>query len=218
MSAETARIFDSSNISCAIWDYLDDSVGPRSNECLERLGKSIDEIRECFMQRMDAQREAENPSIPDCPICLNNVAIPVILECGHVFDADCLSQWYLKKRVCPLDRNPIDVSKIRFAPETIKHISVTCRVRLDDEPKTVSVNPNGHLILKRFTAFLRPWFEGQHSKELIPAAFLPSSEPKRCNISQLIFLTPGNCTKMYFSFQEFKERNIIVVASLKTKR
>ncbi|ETI54064.1 hypothetical protein F441_03056 [Phytophthora nicotianae CJ01A1] len=46
-----------------------------------------------------------------CVICLDGNMedeSAEALPCGHVFHAQCIAQWLLYRRVCPVDRRPVD--------------------------------------------------------------------------------------------------------------
>lgn len=49
-----------------------------------------------------------------CEICENNVKNPVATTCGHLFCAQCLSDAYSVKQVCPKCHKPLDPDKIRL--------------------------------------------------------------------------------------------------------
>ena len=63
--------------------------------------------------------------IPKCVICLDTLATPVQLGCGHIFDLDCIAQWFYKAQTCPLDRCPIDGKKIIYRSDLIEKVSAT---------------------------------------------------------------------------------------------
>ncbi|WOH01282.1 hypothetical protein DCAR_0520664 [Daucus carota subsp. sativus] len=39
-----------------------------------------------------------------CTICQEKMSVPVLLRCKHVFCEDCVSEWFERKRTCPLCR------------------------------------------------------------------------------------------------------------------
>ncbi|KAK1942200.1 E3 ubiquitin-protein ligase [Phytophthora citrophthora] len=46
-----------------------------------------------------------------CVICLDGNLLESDVEalpCGHVFHAHCIAQWLQYRRVCPVDRRPVD--------------------------------------------------------------------------------------------------------------
>ncbi|KAG7391097.1 hypothetical protein PHYPSEUDO_005864 [Phytophthora pseudosyringae] len=83
-----------------------------------------------FLRRQEAEAAAvvvapvELPSWSEgeehevCVICLDGDMVPgesaregervEALPCGHVFHARCIAQWLLHRRVCPVDRRPVD--------------------------------------------------------------------------------------------------------------
>ena len=46
------------------------------------------------------------PETDDCAICMDTLANPVRLPCGHIFDRDCIATWLCTQRrnTCPLDQ------------------------------------------------------------------------------------------------------------------
>ncbi|KAL4117166.1 hypothetical protein PRNP1_001546 [Phytophthora ramorum] len=56
--------------------------------------------------------EGEEPNV--CVICLDGNMVTgeeeqvEALACGHVFHARCIGQWLLYRRMCPVDRRPVD--------------------------------------------------------------------------------------------------------------
>lgn len=59
----------------------------------------------------------------DCSICLGeNTSNIIQLECGHLFHYNCISQ--LKRWVCPLCRDPIDIQKV---------FDITDKICINDE-------------------------------------------------------------------------------------
>src|ERR1700722_726041 len=58
-----------------------------------------------------------------CSICSQDIAYPVRLGCGHLFDLDCISDWFRQKNTCPLDRTTIEVGEIQYAEKVIKKVS-----------------------------------------------------------------------------------------------
>ncbi len=67
--------------------------------------------------------------IPSCDICFKPLSYPIRLECGHIFDADCLGTWARFNNTCPMDRTPIDVRKISYDSDIIKQASATFRLK-----------------------------------------------------------------------------------------
>ncbi|KAL3665066.1 hypothetical protein V7S43_009700 [Phytophthora oleae] len=58
-----------------------------------------------------AQVSCCNADVNVCVICLDgNLDEREVeaLPCGHVFHARCITQWLLYRRVCPVDRRPVD--------------------------------------------------------------------------------------------------------------
>src|SRR5665647_2262760 len=43
-----------------------------------------------------------------CVICNDVLKVPVKLECSHIFCSDCIKEWFLRKRICPVCRAPSD--------------------------------------------------------------------------------------------------------------
>ena len=67
----------------------------------------------------------------DCPICRATLLDPVIaLDCQHVFCRACLSRALLDSRTCPIDRSPIEQSRISKAPGLVRamldELAVSC--------------------------------------------------------------------------------------------
>ncbi len=49
-----------------------------------------------------------------CPISMNIMTVPVVLECGHTFDKDSLENWLNVNMVCPTCRKPVHQDKINI--------------------------------------------------------------------------------------------------------
>ncbi len=67
--------------------------------------------------------------IPSCIICSKPLSYPIRLECGHIFDADCLGTWARLNNTCPMDRKPIDAQKIAYDSDIIRQVSATFRLK-----------------------------------------------------------------------------------------
>ena len=88
-------------------DYLEDILieSAQSNENIEP--KSIDDIifKECkFEEIKNKCKDTE------CSICKNDFeesSIVSKLDCGHIFDIDCIKKWAQLNRTCPICRKDI---------------------------------------------------------------------------------------------------------------
>ncbi|PUZ66821.1 hypothetical protein GQ55_3G369000 [Panicum hallii var. hallii] len=48
-----------------------------------------------------------------CAICQEKMHVPVLLRCKHIFCEDCVSEWFERKRTCPLCRALVKPADIR---------------------------------------------------------------------------------------------------------
>lgn len=62
-------------------------------------------------------------ALDECPICMDDVSVPVITPCAHVFCRACLESWMLNEaKGCPLCRSAISKTTV-------------CEVPLDPSPE-----------------------------------------------------------------------------------
>jgi hypothetical protein len=69
-------------------------------------------------------KSSQISDIQDCSICLDKLATPVQLACGHIFDLDCISNWFHLNKTCPIDRMPIEAEKIIYRSDLIEKTGV----------------------------------------------------------------------------------------------
>lgn len=112
-----------------------------------------------------------------CSICLRDIAYPVILECGHLFDLDCISNWAKNKNSCPLCRK--NISKIQYAEGVIKKVSAVFSFKFlsntQIDPITINVYSSVQRIktLVSYGAFRG--IDNLQDRSLITAAFCPNA-------------------------------------------
>ncbi|KAI7900554.1 uncharacterized protein BX663DRAFT_488184 [Cokeromyces recurvatus] len=77
-----------------------------------------------------------------CSICLQEVTEPIALECGHVFDKECLQSWShfsFSRRVCPLCRRSY-VNQHRLYLTTDDPFEIQHIKELTDQIQTLKTN------------------------------------------------------------------------------
>ena len=48
------------------------------------------------------------PEVPNCPICMEDIkGRAALMECGHMFDEECVLKWLESKNSCPICRQPV---------------------------------------------------------------------------------------------------------------
>ena len=83
--------------------------------------------------------EENNSKGIECPLCLQNVYLPVSTSCGHIFCWRCLKPWLdtQKKMTCPICKNGISY-------ETITKLHLDGYVKpgdVDDRPHVQRIDP-----------------------------------------------------------------------------
>jgi len=53
-----------------------------------------------------------------CSICLNDLVCPVKLECGHVFDVTCITEWFRSEKTCPYCRQSLTTAPT-WSPDSL---------------------------------------------------------------------------------------------------
>jgi hypothetical protein len=81
----------------------------------------------------------------ECSICYNGYTSPVIIEkCHHIFCRACLEDWHKKSPTCPLDREALDITKIKAVVDLpVKEKTATLSFNLffcDEQVKPMKVD------------------------------------------------------------------------------
>jgi hypothetical protein len=76
-----------------------------------------------------------------CPICMDNITNPIVLDCTHYFCSICLFQWIKSKFNCPECRSFIDKKKlISINPnDTSQHDSKTIEKKITKEDTLINI-------------------------------------------------------------------------------
>ena len=85
--------------------YSNDNFKSKLPKFAEHLPKSIYHVYQYNNKNMEKQ----------CAICLCNFVIGqeiVTLPCFHFFHCNCISNWLIKKRICPICTSPIQILNI----------------------------------------------------------------------------------------------------------
>ena len=75
----------------------------------DRYNKRKRYVREFLEEKENGKRDDKEPA--ECAICLEEIELPISLECGHVFCVSCLMQYHSshpKKSSCPNCRGDMD--------------------------------------------------------------------------------------------------------------
>lgn len=79
-----------------------------------------------------------------CSLCLEPLSNPVRLSCGHIFDFNCINDWFQKSPTCPLDRTVVDMKNVEYCDgllEKMKEVTFNFNflTGLKIEPVAISV-------------------------------------------------------------------------------
>jgi len=78
-------------------------------ENCDRYNRRKRYVREFLEEKEKGKREDKEPD--ECAICLEDIELPISLECGHIFCVSCLMQYHSsnpKKSSCPNCRGDMD--------------------------------------------------------------------------------------------------------------
>lgn len=64
------------------------------------------------MQEEVRSRRVKSSFDFDCSICLSEVEVPVVTQCGHLFCWGCLYGWGAKSNICPVCKNACTLSSV----------------------------------------------------------------------------------------------------------
>ena len=132
--------------------------------------------------------EENNSKGIECPLCLQNVYLPVSTSCGHIFCWRCLKSWLdsQSKMTCPICKNGIKY-------ETITKLHLDGYVKpgdVDDRPHGQRIDPVSNNqypnIFKRMLNSLG--FYGSTGGQNMP---LPDEKEVKRNRLAMIFLLIG---------------------------
>ncbi len=107
-------------LSGIVNEYLGIDKFPEKQQTLLKIGKTFNDV----LEKHKPQSE--------CAICLNKLTSAVRLNCGHIFDQDCIKEWQKNSATCPLDRQPIvDIKVLDTAYISVFNASLFCCPGID---------------------------------------------------------------------------------------
>lgn len=124
------------------------------------------------MNSLDKLLDYHNLDVPECSICLEKVATPIQLECGHIFDLDCIGRWFHENETCPLDRMPIDAEKVLYRSDLIKNVSAVFNFQFLSSSKVDPIAINIYSSVERLKGVIANTLATSESNPIL-AAFTP---------------------------------------------
>ena len=60
--------------------------------------------KDTLLEKNNIKSKQENlKNFGECAICLNNLQINLFaLPCGHIFHENCINNWFIVKKICPI--------------------------------------------------------------------------------------------------------------------
>ncbi|CAD8103327.1 unnamed protein product [Paramecium sonneborni] len=94
---------------------LDEMSYEQLQELQEKMGFVSRGLVEQQIQVLIKQCTIQSLTNDCCTICLEDSGNPVEiqLDCGHVFHKDCISEWLLREKHCPVCKRDIELGKLR---------------------------------------------------------------------------------------------------------
>jgi len=112
------------------YDSLDISPDLKTNK-LKQIDNELSALQDKLKNLTDRITEIDNKT---CPICLDIVSHPMMLDCTHVFCASCVINWLLKNnnaKRCPECRAQINSTEQLTAIVTQKNVEIKPKINED---------------------------------------------------------------------------------------
>ena len=104
------------------------------------LVKQLEKLDETAKDLMESQ----------CPICLDNLSEPMIMEpnCQKVFCAECFLTWHMNNSTCPMCRASVDATKLIYVSEEKVEETKSSEEKVEEKEKPLTKLQRIECILK----------------------------------------------------------------------